>query len=131
MIDKHLDTSPAGIIIGMALGLVVGFYQLVKFVKHKILDCVGDMFMAGHNILGKITCFKSGHGLNNKLLRKIRVMGVSLSVTNRLKIRVGASLGGTQSVLVCFVFKTKFPKRPFCAMRERLTLFFLSLATLV
>jgi UDP-3-O-[3-hydroxymyristoyl] N-acetylglucosamine deacetylase len=40
-----------------------------EFVKHKILDCVGDMFMAGHNILGKITCYKSGHGLNNKLLR--------------------------------------------------------------
>ncbi|ALU45055.1 MULTISPECIES: UDP-3-O-acyl-N-acetylglucosamine deacetylase [Pseudoalteromonas] len=42
-----------------------------EFVKHKILDCVGDMFMAGHNILGKITCFKSGHGLNNKLLRQV------------------------------------------------------------
>ncbi|WP_261594518.1 UDP-3-O-acyl-N-acetylglucosamine deacetylase [Pseudoalteromonas holothuriae] len=42
-----------------------------EFVKHKILDCVGDMFMTGYNILGKITCFKSGHGLNNKLLRQI------------------------------------------------------------
>lgn len=42
-----------------------------EFVKHKILDCVGDMFMAGHNILGKITAYKSGHDLNNKLLRKI------------------------------------------------------------
>ncbi len=34
-IDNYLDTSPAGIIIGMALGLVVGFYQLVKFAKYK------------------------------------------------------------------------------------------------
>ena len=42
-----------------------------EFVKHKILDCVGDMFMTGHNILGKVTAFKSGHDLNNKLLRKV------------------------------------------------------------
>ena len=42
-----------------------------EFVKHKILDCVGDMFMTGHNLLGKVTAFKSGHDLNNKLLRKI------------------------------------------------------------
>ncbi|KID57920.1 UDP-3-O-[3-hydroxymyristoyl] N-acetylglucosamine deacetylase [Pseudoalteromonas luteoviolacea] len=42
-----------------------------EFVKHKILDCVGDLFMTGHNILGKVTCYKSGHGLNNKLLREV------------------------------------------------------------
>ncbi len=34
-IDNHLNTSPVGIIIGMVLGLVVGFYQLVKFAKYK------------------------------------------------------------------------------------------------
>tara|TARA_Y100000768_G_scaffold263895_1_gene201360 strand:+ start:2095 stop:2349 length:255 start_codon:yes stop_codon:yes gene_type:complete len=34
-IDKYLDTSPSGIIIGMFLGLVVGFYQMVKFAKYK------------------------------------------------------------------------------------------------
>jgi UDP-3-O-[3-hydroxymyristoyl] N-acetylglucosamine deacetylase len=42
-----------------------------EFVKHKILDCVGDLFMTGHNLLGKVTAFKSGHDLNNKLLRKV------------------------------------------------------------
>jgi UDP-3-O-[3-hydroxymyristoyl] N-acetylglucosamine deacetylase len=42
-----------------------------EFVKHKILDCVGDLFMTGHSLLGKVTAFKSGHDLNNKLLRKI------------------------------------------------------------
>lgn len=42
-----------------------------EFVKHKILDCVGDLFMAGHNLLGKVTAYKSGHDLNNKLLRKL------------------------------------------------------------
>ena len=34
-IDKYFDTSPSGIIIGMLLGLVVGFYQMVKFAKYK------------------------------------------------------------------------------------------------
>ena len=34
-IDNHLDTSPAGIIIGMVLGLVVGFYQMVKFARYQ------------------------------------------------------------------------------------------------
>ena len=34
-IDNYLDTSPAGIIIGMVLGLVVGFYQMVKFANYK------------------------------------------------------------------------------------------------
>jgi len=40
-------------------------------VKHKILDCVGDLFMTGHNLLGKVTAYKSGHDLNNKLLHKL------------------------------------------------------------
>lgn len=39
-----------------------------EFVKHKILDAIGDLFMAGNNIVGEFTAFKSGHALNNKLL---------------------------------------------------------------
>ena len=42
-----------------------------EFVKHKILDCVGDLYLAGTQILGKFTGFKSGHHLNNQLLRKV------------------------------------------------------------
>jgi len=34
-IDSYFDTSPTGIIIGMVLGLVVGFYQMVKVAKYK------------------------------------------------------------------------------------------------
>jgi len=34
-VDNYLDISPAGAIIGMVLGLVVGFYQMVKFSKYK------------------------------------------------------------------------------------------------
>lgn len=39
-----------------------------EFVKHKILDAVGDLYLAGHNIIGELRAYKSGHGLNNKLL---------------------------------------------------------------
>lgn len=42
-----------------------------EFVRHKILDAVGDLFMCGHNMLGEVIAYKSGHGLNNKLLREI------------------------------------------------------------
>ncbi len=42
-----------------------------EFVRHKILDCVGDLFLAGYRIEGRFTGFKSGHSLNNKLLRKL------------------------------------------------------------
>jgi len=39
-----------------------------EFVKHKVLDAVGDFYLAGHPLLGSISAYKSGHGLNNKLL---------------------------------------------------------------
>lgn len=39
-----------------------------EFVKHKILDAVGDLYLCGHSILGELKSYKSGHGLNNKLL---------------------------------------------------------------
>lgn len=42
-----------------------------EFVKHKILDAVGDLFMAGHNLVGEFTAYKSGHALNNKLLQAL------------------------------------------------------------
>ena len=40
-----------------------------EFVRHKILDAVGDLYLAGHPILGAFEGFKSGHALNNKLVR--------------------------------------------------------------
>jgi len=42
-----------------------------EFVKHKVLDAVGDLYLAGHSILGAFSAYKSGHGLNNKLLRTL------------------------------------------------------------
>ena len=42
-----------------------------EFVKHKILDAIGDMQVLGHPLLASYTAFKGGHALNNRLLRKL------------------------------------------------------------
>ena len=42
-----------------------------EFVKHKILDAIGDLYMGGVSILGEFNAFKSGHALNNLLLREV------------------------------------------------------------
>lgn len=42
-----------------------------EFVKHKILDAIGDLYMSGVSILGELNAFKSGHSLNNILLREV------------------------------------------------------------
>ncbi|MCQ8104172.1 UDP-3-O-acyl-N-acetylglucosamine deacetylase [Methylomonas sp. SURF-2] len=39
-----------------------------EFVKHKILDAIGDLYLLGHSLIGEYQGFKSGHALNNKLL---------------------------------------------------------------
>ncbi len=42
-----------------------------EFVNHKILDCMGDLYLAGHKIIGKIVCSQGGHKLTNQVLRKV------------------------------------------------------------
>lgn len=42
-----------------------------EFVVHKILDAIGDAYLLGHTLIGKLSAFKSGHDLNNKLLRAL------------------------------------------------------------
>tara|TARA_B100000530_G_C15833789_1_gene438503 strand:- start:12 stop:932 length:921 start_codon:yes stop_codon:yes gene_type:complete len=42
-----------------------------EFVNHKILDCMGDLFLSGYKIIGKIICSQGGHKLTNDLLRKL------------------------------------------------------------
>jgi len=44
-----------------------------EFVKHKILDAIGDLHIAGKPLLASYTAFRSGHALNNKLLRALLV----------------------------------------------------------
>jgi len=40
-------------------------------VKHKILDAIGDLYLLGHSLIGSFTGFKSGHALNNRLLKEL------------------------------------------------------------
>jgi UDP-3-O-[3-hydroxymyristoyl] N-acetylglucosamine deacetylase len=42
-----------------------------EFVKHKILDAIGDLYLLGHSLIGEFSGYKSGHGLNNQLLRAL------------------------------------------------------------
>jgi UDP-3-O-[3-hydroxymyristoyl] N-acetylglucosamine deacetylase len=42
-----------------------------EFVRHKVLDCIGDVYLAGSHIQGHISGYRSGHGMNNKLLRAL------------------------------------------------------------
>jgi UDP-3-O-[3-hydroxymyristoyl] N-acetylglucosamine deacetylase len=42
-----------------------------EFVKHKLLDAVGDLYLVGHPLLGAFSAHKSGHALNNQLLRAL------------------------------------------------------------
>ena len=53
-----------------------------EFVRHKILDALGDLYMLGKPILGKFIAYKSGHDLNNKLLKKIIENKNSWKITN-------------------------------------------------
>lgn len=39
-----------------------------EFVKHKILDAIGDLYLLGHSLIGAFSGYKSGHALNNRLL---------------------------------------------------------------
>lgn len=60
--------------------IVVGDYHIInedglrysdEFVKHKILDAIGDLYLLGHSLIGAFSGHKSGHALNNMLLRAL------------------------------------------------------------
>tara|TARA_B110000971_G_scaffold88222_1_gene90639 strand:+ start:50 stop:970 length:921 start_codon:yes stop_codon:yes gene_type:complete len=48
-----------------------GLRNAKEFVNHKILDCMGDLYLSGYKIIGKIVCSQGGHKLTNQLLRKV------------------------------------------------------------
>ena len=48
-----------------------GLRNNLEFVNHKILDCMGDLFLSGYKIIGSVKCSQGGHNLTNQLLRKI------------------------------------------------------------
>ena len=72
----------AGLAIGGNLNnaIVVDKYKILnpeglrlekEFVKHKTLDCIGDFYLLGMQLVGKIDCFAPGHSLNQQLIKKI------------------------------------------------------------
>ena len=42
-----------------------------EFVNHKILDCIGDLYLVGYRLIGSLKCRHGGNNLTNKLLRKV------------------------------------------------------------
>ena len=48
-----------------------GLRNKKEFVNHKILDCMGDLYLTGYKIIGKLICSQGGHKLTNQLLRKV------------------------------------------------------------
>ena len=48
-----------------------GLRNSKEFVNHKILDCMGDLYLSGYRIVGTVVTSQGGHGLTNKLLRKL------------------------------------------------------------
>ncbi len=42
-----------------------------EFVKHKMLDAIGDLYLLGHSLIGEFCGYKSGHGLNNRSIREL------------------------------------------------------------
>ena len=48
-----------------------GLRNNLEFVNHKILDCMGDLFLSGYKIIGSLKCSQGGHYLTNKLLKEV------------------------------------------------------------
>ena len=71
---------------GLALGgsmdnaIVIDDYRVLnedglryedEFVRHKVLDAIGDLYLLGKSLIGEFQAYKSGHALNNQLLRAL------------------------------------------------------------
>jgi UDP-3-O-[3-hydroxymyristoyl] N-acetylglucosamine deacetylase len=57
-----------------------GLRNAKEFVNHKILDCMGDLYLSGYKIVGKIICSQGGHKLTNQILRKIFSNKINYSI---------------------------------------------------
>ena len=57
-----------------------GLRNKKEFVNHKILDCMGDLYLSGYKIIGKLICSQGGHKLTNQLLRRVFEDNANFSV---------------------------------------------------
>lgn len=70
-----------------------------EFVRHKILDAVGDLYMLGHPIIGEFTAHKSGHALNNQLLRALMSQPDAYEVVTYGETRPPVQYGSSKVLL--------------------------------
>lgn len=77
---EHLQSQGLGLGGSLDCAIVVDDYRVLnedglrfedEFVRHKTLDTIGDLYMSGHNMIGVVTAYKSGHALNNLLLQTL------------------------------------------------------------
>jgi len=77
---EHLRASNLALGGSVDNAIVVGDYRILnedglryedEFVKHKVLDAIGDLYLLGNSLIGEFTGIKSGHALNNCLLREL------------------------------------------------------------
>ncbi|MCT4642303.1 MAG: UDP-3-O-acyl-N-acetylglucosamine deacetylase [Bacteriovoracaceae bacterium] len=61
-----------------------------EFVRHKILDTLGDISLLGYEIIGKVTTFKSGHHLHNELCKKVLGTAGSYEIVSAANLAMGA-----------------------------------------
>ena len=54
-----------------------------EFVRHKILDCIGDLYLAGCSIIGKVNCYQGGHDMTRKLLEALKKNKNAWSLTTQ------------------------------------------------
>lgn len=88
---------------GLDNAVVLGDYSVLnkgglrfpdEFVRHKILDSLGDLYLAGMPILGRFVAYKSGHGLNNRLARKLMTESESWRIVERAPQRAREFVAG-------------------------------------
>lgn len=77
---EYLQSQGLGLGGSLDCAIVVDDYRVLnedglrfedEFVRHKMLDTIGDLYMSGHNMIGAVTAYKSGHALNNQLLQTL------------------------------------------------------------
>jgi UDP-3-O-[3-hydroxymyristoyl] N-acetylglucosamine deacetylase len=70
----------------------------LEFVNHKILDCIGDLYLSGYKVIGKIICTQGGHKLTNDLLRKFFLDKSNYSIIEISEKNLSPSLLNKQSL---------------------------------
>ena len=71
-----------------------------EFVKHKVLDAIGDLYLLGHSLIGAFSGYKSGHELNNSLLRALLANQSGWEIVSDDNTRKVASMSYLQPIQV-------------------------------